>query len=225
MRALFIALVLGAASLASAQAPAAPTAPAGAAPRSGGGEFRVGGFLVNGDRAYQFFNNFSSETGSIQGVDVLLRAKAIGIGVRSLTGTWGDQPHVTRADARIYLFPPVFSLVVGAGRRALWSDLNADSPSSYDIGIAGISSTVSIGGSGLRTNIAAAALLPAGESSDKIKGGLEGEASMIYRIPKLPFYIQAGYFTEVFTAKGTNFETPEVLRGVRVGGGLLLGGQ
>lgn len=224
MRRFLIALAVGAAATAGAQIPA-PVAPGAPKAASSRGELRVSGFMINGDRSFDFANNVTTETGSIKGVDVLLRAKAIGIGFRSMTGTYGTQPHVTSADARVYLGPPVFSIAVGAGRRALWSDLNATAPSQFDIGIAGVSSTIAIGGSGLRTNVAGAMYLPGGQSKEKIKSGMEGEASILYRFPVVPLFVQIGYRTELFTAKAGTRETPEEVRGIRIGGGLQLGGR
>ena len=223
MRALLLALALGAAT-AGAQV-TAPTMPVAPKPKSSGGELRIGGIMISGERSYEFLNSVQNEVGSIKGVDVLLRSRVIGLSFRSLSGTFGDQPHVTSADARLLLGPPVFTIMGGAGRRALWSDLNAESPSQFDIGIAGLSSTVTIGGTGLRTNINGAVYLPVGESKDRIKSGMEGEASVLWRFPKLPFFVQVGYRTEVFTAKNKLFETPEEVRGVRLGGGLQLGGR
>jgi hypothetical protein len=189
----------------------------------------VSGFTINGDRSFDFANTLDTAKGSIKGVDFLVRGRAIGFGFRSLSGTFGKQPHVTSADARLYLFPQVFSLVVGAGRRALWSDLNAATPAQFDIGIVGVSSTMAIGGSGLRTNLAGAVYLPGGTSKAKVKGGLEGEASIMYRFPVVPFFVQVGYRTEIFTQaadpKTGKRETPEQVRGVRLGGGLQLGGS
>lgn len=225
MRAFLIALACVAATSLGAQMPAAPTAPASAKPSSSRGEFRVSGFTINGDRSFDFNNTVANETGSVKGVEVLLRAKFAGLMVRSMTGEFGTQPHVTSADARILLFPPVFTIMVGAGRRALWSDLNATSPSQYDIGLAGVSSTVAIGGSGLRTNLSAAVFAPVAESQDKLKGGLEGEASILYRLPKVPLFLQLGYRTELFTTKAGTRETPEEVRGIKLGGGLQLGGR
>jgi hypothetical protein len=225
MRRYLAGLVLGAAAAAGAQAPAGPTPPASAAPRSSNVEFRVGGIMISGDRSYEFLGDVRSTTGSIQGVDFLFRGKAAGVSFRSMTGTFGDQPHVTSADARLLLFPQVFSIVAGVGRRALWSELNAATPTQFDVGIAGISSTVRIGGSGLRTNISASVYLPAGETSDRIKGGMEGEASLIYTLPRVPLFVQLGYRTEVFTSKNNDFEVPEEVRGIRLGGGLQLGGR
>ena len=225
MRCVLIALAVAVATTAGAQAPAGPVAPAAPKAASSRGELRISGFMINGDRSFDFANSVTTETGSITGVDVLLRAKAIGIGFRSMSGEYGTQPHVTSADARVYLFPPVFSIMVGAGRRALWSDLNATSPSQFDIGIAGVSSTVAIGGSGLRTNVAGAMYLPGGKSKDKIKSGMEGEASILYRFPVVPLFVQVGYRTELFTAKSGTRETPEEVRGIRIGGGLQLGGR
>ena len=242
MRSLVFLAALGAVSVAGAQTPA-PTTPAAAtqpaaAPtvkKSGGGEFRVGGFMIQGDRSYEFANNpVNTETGSMQGLDVVLRARAIGLQFKSLTGTWGDQPHVTSADVRLLLFPPVFTIMAGAGRRALWSDLNPEAPTQFDIAMVGISSTAVIGGTGLRTNFQGAYYAPikqpstgnaATRSGAEVDKGMEGEASVMWKLPKLPFYVQAGYRTEVFTSKNGTRTTPEEVRGMKIGGGLLIGGR
>lgn len=222
MRALI--LLIATASLASAQTPVpGPTAPK--APGKGGGEFRVGGFMITADRSYEFRNAVTTGAGTIQGIDVLLRARGIGLQVKSLTGEFESQPHVTSADARVLLFPPVFSVMGGIGKRALWSDVNADRPNLFDIALAGVSSTVTIGGTGIRTNITAAMYVPMGESKDKIEKGLEGEASIIYRLPFVPLFVQAGYRTEVFTSKAGTSTLPEEVRGLKVGGGLQIGGR
>lgn len=233
MRARFAVLLLGAASVAGAQIPAGPTAPADARAKRSSWEMRVGGFMLSGERSYEFFNNVESTTGTMQGVEVLLRTKAIGLSVRSLTSEFGTQPHVTSADARVVLFPPVFSIMVGAGRRALWSELNETAPTQFDIGIAGVSSTIPIGGSGLRTYISGAVFLPAGEAKDRVDKGMEGEAALLYTLPKVPLFLQVGYRTELFTSKGapTGPGTaqadlrPEEIRGIRVGGGIQFGGR
>ena len=226
MRAHVIALLLGASVAASAQMPTGPVAPPAAKPKSSSVELRVGGIMISGERSYEFLNNVQNETGSIKGVDFLLRSKAAGISFRSLSGTFGTQPHVASADVRLLLFPQVFSVFVGAGRRALWSEFNEDSPSQTDFVMAGVSSTVRIGGSGLRSNVTIAALAPAETFvKDKEIGGLEGEASILYAIPKLPLFLQVGYRTELFTTKNATFETPEEVRGIRVGAGLQLGGR
>ncbi|MEX2178399.1 MAG: hypothetical protein WD801_06795 [Gemmatimonadaceae bacterium] len=229
MRALLVVtvLALGAATVAGAQVPAGPEVPSAAKPQRSGGELRVSGFMINGDRSYEFFNDVNTQTGSVRGVDVLLRHTAIGIGVRSWTSTYGTQPNVASADARLYLFPPVFSIMLGAGRRAVWSDLNEDAPSQLDFGLVGISSTVAIGGSGLRTNVSGAMMIgaPDAASDSDPSAGLEGEASILYRIPKVPIFLQLGYRTELFTARNSTFETPQEARGVRLGAGLQFGGR
>lgn len=240
MRAIVLSALL-VASVAGAQVPvgtaATPAQPAASpsAPKSGGGELRVGGFLISGDRSYEFSGVVRNDIGTMQGVDVVLRGRGIGLQFKSITGTFENQPHVTSADARVLLFPPVFSIMVGAGRRALWSDLNADSPTMFDIAMAGISSTASIGGSGLRTNFQAVVYAPvkqpsngsstASASASTLDKGMEGEASVMWRIPKMPFFVQAGYRTEVFTAKSGTRKTPEEVRGVKLGGGMVIGGR
>jgi hypothetical protein len=233
MRALVLATLLGA-SVAAAQTPAAPVAPV--VKPKGGGELRVGGFMINSERSMEFNNAITTKTAQIKGVDVLLRAKFIGLQIKSLSGQYEGQPNVTSADARILLFPRVFSIMLGAGRRALWSSLNATSPTQFDLGMAGVSMTHTIGGTGLRTNLQAAMYLPVGQkkstgsgsgssSGAEVDKGMEGEASMLYTPPKLPFFIQVGYRTEVFTSKNGTRTTPEEVRGLKIGGGLQIGGR
>lgn len=239
MRALILGLAVGAASAAVAQAPTTPTPAQAQAsiPKPSGGEFRVGGFMISGERSTDFANAVTTGAGSIQGLDVVLRAKAIGLQVKSLSGTFDGQPNVTSADARILLFPPAFSIMVGAGRRALWSDLNAANPTQHNIIIAGVSSTAVIGGSGLRTNFSAAMLAAkkvgkaasssggAASEKSKLDKGMEGEASVMWRLPKTPLYVQVGYRTEIFTLTSGTRTTPEEVRGMKIGGGLQLGGR
>src|SRR5690242_13796699 len=150
---------LALASNLGAQAPTAAPAPAAAPEASSGptrAEFRIGGFMMSGERNYSFVsNNINTATGSVRGIEVLLRAPGIGLMVRSLSGTFGNQPKVVSADARLLLFPPVFTIFGGFGRRALSSSLGTKP---YDIAMGGVSSTVSIGGSGLRTHISGAYL-------------------------------------------------------------------
>ena len=240
-RAFLIVAALGAASIAGAQTPPTPTSAASGAPqaagpakpKAGGGEIRIGGFMVSGDRSVEFGNSVSNETGSIQGIDVVMRTRVIGLQVKSLTGDFGTLNHVTSADVRLLLFPPAFTVMAGGGRRALWGSLNEDSPTLFTVGMVGLSSTVAIGGSGLRTNLSVAMYMPgpaasAGSTSQKtaeMDKGMEGEASLLYKFPKLPLFVQAGYRTEVFTQKNSTGLTPEEVRGVKVGAGLLLGGR
>ena len=235
MRSLALVLLLGASS-AIAQVPTgAPNAPVAPVVKAGGkGELRVSGFMINSERSLEFNDAITTKTAPMKGIDVLLRTKAIGLQFKSLTSEYEGQPNITSADARVLLFPPVFSVMVGAGRRALWSDLNATSPTQFDIGIAGVSSTVTIGGTGLRTNISAAMYIPAGKkanagpatgSASEVDKGMEGEASLLYRLPKVPLFLQVGYRTEVFTSKSGARTSPEEVRGVKIGGGLVLGGR
>jgi hypothetical protein len=235
MRSLVITLV-ACASVAGAQVPgttpAAPSAPA--VKGSSGAEFRVGGFMINSERSMEFNSAVTTKTAQMKGIDVLMRAKFIGLQIKSLTSEFEGQPNITSADARLLLFPRAFSIMVGAGRRALWSTLNATSPTQFDMGLAGVSMTHTIGGTGLRTNLTAAMYLPVKKSSGsstassgaaEVDKGMEGEASIMYTPPKVPFFLQVGYRTEVFTAKSGTRTTPEEVRGLKVGGGLQIGGR
>ena len=214
-------------------APAAPVAPV--VKRSAGGELRVGGFMINTERSIEFNDAVTTKTSQIKGIDVLARARFIGLQFKSLTSEFEGQPNITSADLRLLLFPRVLSVMIGAGRRALWSDLNATSPTQFDLGMVGLSSTFTIGGTGLRTNFTAAVYVPAGQKSDpsgsgsssgaQVEKGMEGEASLLYTPPKLPLFLQVGYRSEVFTAKNGTNTTPEEVRGLKVGGGIQFGGR
>jgi hypothetical protein len=244
MRRLFLCTaLLATATQIAAQAATAPATPAPAAKAKSGGaskaEFRVGGFMVNGERSYDFAKSVKTATGQIRGLEVLLRAPAVGLYFRSLSGTFGTkgsttnglQPQIISADARILLFQPVFTLFGGAGKRCLCSDL---ANKVYDVVMGGISSTVNIGGSGLRTHISGAFLIapdnskstnPSPGSKLQTSTGLEGEAAIFYRLPRLPLFLTVGYRTEVFTGKSATSTSPEEVRGVRIGGGIQFGGH
>jgi hypothetical protein len=199
-------------------------------------EFRVGGFMHNAERSYEFTNSKGTEAGSIKGIEVLLRGTGIGLYVRSLSGEFGSQPQVISADARLLIFPPAFTIFGGVGKRALSSDLKT---LIYDVTMLGVSSTLNIGGTGWRTHISANAVLAPDKSTGgaaAVKNsstGLEGEAAIFYRLPKVPFFITVGYRTEVFTGKTvsgsgsstTTLESPEEVRGIRIGGGIQFGGH
>src|SRR5687768_4142251 len=227
MRPLVLVLLLGA-SAAGAQAPIGmPAAPVAPVVKGGSSaELRIGGFMINSERSMEFNNTVTTKTAPIKGLDVLMRAKFIGLQFKSLTSEFEGQPNITSADLRLLLFPKQFSIMIGAGRRALWSTLNATSPTQFDLGMAGVSSTITIGGTGLRTNFMAAMYIPAGQksggatasgSSAELDKGMEGEASLMYTVPKLPLFLQVGYRTEVFTSKAGTRTTPEEVRGLKVG--------
>jgi hypothetical protein len=201
-------------------------------------EFRVGGFIGSGERSYDRANNVNTATGQIRGVEVLLRGSGAGLYFRSLSGTFGKQgsttnalqPKIISADARILLFAPTFTVFGGVGKRCVCGPPDKI----YDVGMAGVSSTVNIGGSGLRTYISGAFLVapdnskPAtsGSSSKvKLSNGLEGEAAVFYRHPSIPLFLTVGYRTEIFTGKTATATLPEEVRGLRVGAGIQFGGH
>ena len=224
-----VALLAFAASL-GAQAPT--TAPAPKPPKGPSkAEFRIGGFMVQGERNSDFYNSVSSSPGSIKGVEVLLRSSGIGLYARSLSGEF-DGPIVISADARVLLFPPVFTIFAGVGKRGI----SGVKDKVFDFVIGGVSSTVNIGGSGLRTHISAGMMIgkdKQASSANAPKGtGIEAEAAIFYRVPRVPLFFTVGYRTETFTSKtptvgpppGT-IEAPEEVRGLRFGAGIQFGGH
>jgi hypothetical protein len=220
--------LLTAASTLAAQAPATAPAPAPAAKVKGPtkAEFRVGGFMVSGERNYEFLGSTGTATGQIKGVEVLMRAPGIGLYVRSLSGAFGTQPKVISADARVLLGRPGFTLYGGVGRRALSGVVDKV----YDFVAVGASSTISIGGSGVRTHIGGNIVLApdpdaAGAGVKKPSKGIDAEAALFYRLPKTPFFMTVGYRTEVFNAISGSNTSPEEVRGLRLGGGISFGGR
>jgi hypothetical protein len=206
---------------------------------SSGAEFRVGGIFVSGERASLLYSP-PKGTGSLQGFDGVLRNDAIGIAVRYLEGTFAGQPDLVSADVNLLLFPHQFSLVGGYGRRGLIPGVNVPSAQRqvFAFGRAGVSTSGWIGGTGLKAEVCGAFYIPIPDSAPtsttgaltatKMSNGMEGEASVIYSPPHLPFYIQIGYRAEVFnTATGTTtkVKNSEQVRGIRLGGGMQFGGK
>ena len=192
----------------------------GVSDEGSGFEFRVGGYFLSGERNYSF-NGAVAPTGSGQtrGVDVLLRGAGIGLYGKSITSTFTNQPNVVSADANVLLGVPGFSFMGGAGARALSSNLGTQAIYFYR---GGAMMTFPIGGTGLKASIMGAGYFP--QDDTKMKPGGEGEASLIYRPPGIPLFLQFGYRTEVFTTKSGSLTTPEEVRGLRLGGGILFGG-
>jgi hypothetical protein len=190
-----------------------------------GNELRVGGYYMNGERNSFFNKATTTAPGNMQGVEVLMRASAIGLSVRSLSGTFTGSSNVVSADADLLVGPPVFSAIAGYSKRAVEGNLGNVV---YTFFRAGASMTWLIGGTGLRSNIGGAYFIPAGSSgrgTADMDKGLEGEASLIYSFGFAPLYVQFGYRTETFTPKSTTSPAPEEVRGLRLGGGLQFGGK
>lgn len=212
------------AAQATGQGASVPSADGGDGSPSGG-EFRVGGYYVNGQRNY-FFNKTQSATGSLTGFEMLLRGPGVGLAVRYYDGQFGTQPDLIAADANVLFGARVFSVEGGYAKRALSSPLGT---TVYTFGRAGVHMEWVIGGTGLTSVLGGAYYLPAGSASGAgqgdIKSGMEGEASLIYNFPAVPLFVQLGYRTEVFTAKNASTQIPEEVRGLRLGGGIQFGGK
>ena len=220
-------------SMARSQAEARPPASSDSTPpgpTSSSFTFRVGGFTMNGQRNYAFNKSVQSGTGSLKGIEVLLRGGAVGLSARSLTGTFttqpsgAAQPDVTSADVNLLLGPPAFTVSVGASKRALTNN-KLGVTQVYTFGRVGAQMSFLIGGSGMRGQVGAWGYVPSSTDADRMKIGGEGEGSIIYSPPRIPIYLQLGYRTEVFTAKTLTTQTPEEVRGLRLGGGIQFGGK
>jgi hypothetical protein len=216
-------------TLAAAQAavPAPPASTDSVSNESSGFMFRVGGFTGTAERNYAFNNSATAGTGSLKGIEAVLRGSGIGLSFRSLTGSFtntigGGAPLVvTSADASLLLGPQAFTVFVGASKRALSYSTLATQV--YTFGRLGVQMSFLIGGTGLRAQVGGWGYIPT-DSTMKIGG--EGEGSIIYTPPRIPVYFQLGYRTEVFTSKSSSTNTtPEEVRGLRIGGGIQFGGK
>jgi hypothetical protein len=224
-----IALLALAPSVAAAQTdrpPPDPNAPPGF-------EFRVGGILVSGQRHNTFGTSTGNErTGSLKGFDGLLRGTGAGLQVRYLEGSFlGRTDSIISADVNLLLLPRQFSLVAGVSRRGLVNGLKVER---LDFGRVGFSSSGWIGGSGLKTQVGGAYYLAFGDpkavagstaAATTLEYGLEGEGSIIWSPPGVPIFVQLGYRAEVLNMKTGTTTHSELVRGIRLGGGLQFGGK
>jgi hypothetical protein len=197
-----------------------------AKPKNDGGakkwEVRVGGFMVSGERAASLNRTVSSSTGSLKGVEAVLRAPAVGIMVRSLESSFGNPPDVINADASVILGPPAFSVFLGAGKRALTSTIGTNV---FTFARVGLQMTFNIGSTGLRGQAGGWVTKAGPDDGDRMDQGMEGEASILYSPPRIPLFVQIGYRNEMFTSKTPTTTLPEEVRGLRIGAGLQLGGK
>lgn len=185
-------------------------------------EIRLGGFMVSGERNAAFNNSVSTATGSVKGVEALLRGSAAGIQVRSSESAFGNPPDVINADASIILGPPAFSVFLGAGKRAITSTLGTNV---FTFARVGLQMTFAIGGTGLRAQLGGWGYAPGPDDKERMDMGGEGEASILYSPPRVPVFFQVGYRNEVFKSKTSSSATPEEVRGLRVGAGIQFGGK
>ena len=184
--------------------------------------FRAGGFTVSGQRNYAFKNTAQTATGSVKGIDVLLRGSGAGISARSLSGTFAGQPDVISADVNLLLGPPAFTVFLGGSKRALSDPKLGTQVCTF--ARVGVQLSFLIGGSGLRAQVGGWGYVPAPNDTTMKIGG-EGEGSIIYTPSRVPIFFQLGYRNEVFTSKTRSTTTPEEVRGLRLGAGIQFGGK
>lgn len=185
-------------------------------------EVRLGGFMISGERNAGFNNTVRTSTGSVKGVEALLRASGAGIQVRSSESAFGSPPDVINADASLLLGPPSFTIFVGGAKRALTSTLGTQL---YTFARVGLQMTFTVGGTGLRGQVGGWGYAPVPEDKDRMDIGGEGEASILYSPQRLPLFVQLGYRNEVFKSKTATTATPEEVRGLRLGAGIQFGGK
>ena len=185
-------------------------------------EIRLGGFMINGQRDAALNNNVTTSTGSLKGVEVLMRAAGVGVQLRSSESAFGAPPDVINADASLLLGPPVFSVFVGGGKRAVTSTLGTNV---FTFARVGLQMTFNVGGTGLRAQFGAWGLAPGPDDKERMDPGAEGEASILYSPARVPIFVQLGYRNEMFKAKTTSSAMPEEVRGLRLGAGIQFGGK
>ena len=185
-------------------------------------EIRLGGFMINGQRDAALNNNVTTSTGSLKGVEILMRAAGIGIQARSSESAFGNPPDVINADASVIFGPPVFSVFVGGGKRAVTSTLGT---SVFTYARVGLQMTFNVGGTGLRGQFGGWALAAGPDDKERMDPSAEGEASILYSPPRVPIFLQLGYRNEIFKAKTPSSTMPEEVRGLRLGAGIQFGGK
>ncbi|MFN9351859.1 MAG: hypothetical protein ACK51E_08405 [Gemmatimonadota bacterium] len=170
---------------------------------------------VVGTAAQQF-------TGTGGTVEVLARFAFGGLHVRSFGADLDRGLGVANLDARVVLGPQWLSVEAGRTQRALVGELAS---SQYTLNRVGLRSTFPLGGSGLRGMIGAwsmqGATLPTGVRE---ASGLEGETALLYRLRRLPVFVQVGYRAESYavTLNG-NRSAPEEMGVLTLGGGFSFG--
>jgi hypothetical protein len=163
-------------------------------------------------------------TGSGGAVELLLRGPVFGVHVRTFGVDLDRGLGVANGDVRLVLGPQAISVELGGTRRAVVGQL-ANSQTTFSR--IGVRSTFAIGGSGLRGMIGAWALngstLPVGVTEAR---GLEGETALLYRLPKVPVFVQFGYRAESYAVTlPQGRSAPEELGVLTFGGGLSFGGR
>jgi hypothetical protein len=184
-----------------------------------GREIRLGGFIISGEHNSSFNNVVKTTTGNVKGVELLLRYRRFGIQIRSSSSAFGNPPDVINADIAALIGPPRITGFVGASKRAVTSTLGTNV---YTFARLGAQTTINIGVTGLRAQIGGWLYLPADQA---MRTSGEAETSILYSPASLPIFIQFGYRNEIFKAQSSSGATPEEVRGLRLGGGIQLGGK
>jgi hypothetical protein len=185
-------------------------------------EIRGGGFMISGERSSALSNTVSTATGSVKGVEVLMRGTGGGIYFRSSESAFGSPPDVINADASVIIGPPGFSIFAGGSRRAITSGAATNL---FTFARVGLQMTFMVGATGLRGQVGGWGYVPIPDDKERMDIGGEGEASILYSPPRVPLFIQLGYRNEVFKAKTATTNIPEQVRGLRVGAGIQFGGK
>lgn len=224
---LMVAACLGALPAAVVSAQTTPPAPSDTASGSAMAaarkwEIRGGGFMISGERNSALSNNVSTATGSVKGVEVLMRGTGGGIYFRSSESAFASPPDVINADASIIIGPPGFSIFAGGSRRAITS---ATATNLFTFARVGLQMTFMVGATGLRGQVGGWGYVPIPDDKERMDIGGEGEASILYSPQRIPLFIQLGYRNEVFKAKTTTTNIPEQVRGLRLGAGIQFGGK
>lgn len=202
-------LVLGVA-LALTQVPLASAAAQG----EGRLELRAGGMTVLSHRAAMFEGSVGTGSGTMAGVELLARRRYVGLQARLFGGTFAADSgseasgRISVGDVRLIAGPRFLSAELGYGRRAF---SGAFGSRSWPVTRVGLRSSLTIGGSGLSTELSVtySLALGGGDGTGQAKGR-EAETRLIYLPSWLPAYVGLGYRHERFTVSAMDTRPEEV---------------
>ncbi|MDX2184662.1 MAG: hypothetical protein SFW08_11840 [Gemmatimonadaceae bacterium] len=195
-----------------------------AATASAQGELRVTGLASPAVRNSAVGTGIAELSGGGSTVEVLARARYVGVHVRVFGADLSDGISFANGDVRAVLGPQALSAELGITRRAVAGPLGTNQLSYIRVGGR---STVPLGSSGLRAMVGVWSLqgsgLPGWVRSSR---GVEGETALLYQLPRLPIFAQVGYRRERFDVSiFPNGEAPEEAGVMNFGVGLSFGGR
>lgn len=190
-----------------------------------GQNIRIGGVGVLATRNAAVGAGTGSASGIMGGVEATFRNRFMGLGVRTLDGTFNASSgaagngQITIGDVRLLAGPRVFTIEGGVGRRAF---TDAVATRVFNYGTAGLRISLPLGGSGYEAQLGGNAYLGGKllNDSTNVITGFQGTTALFYSVPRFPAYLMLGYRMERVTVSSPNRVLPEEVSGIVLGLGL-----